>query len=603
MSGRWQFAALLALATISLVLSAGSAFAAPVTIKAKVVSVRGKRVYLKVNGSKELNPGQTVIVQRGKQRAKVRLIASSSKFLLIQAPKRFTLKADQAVRVRGTAERPVAPLVDAKPAVAVGGSISIGRRTPSLQEFLTKPEPTRELVGFSGMPGGEESEGLAEEERGLASNDPSGSVEVGADGAYEKRDNSDGNISRTTPYISLDLEINRLFGAERARFVILGSARHPLQGGADWTSHREEHLQARLAIVALELDAAEWADIESFSDRIELRLGRDEVRGAVEAGVIDGMQVGLRVGPLTAFGFGGIGAASNPRTYDYDTVAWGGGLRFNHAFAHTGSLRISVAAAHERWRDEGDRGYLEASFDAQFGAFGTRGAAVYDVYSSLRQRERGRLTTGDLSFYIQATDSLRLSAGYSERRSVYTAALIQKDLRELSLIGYLSAMDEAARRNVYAEGSFFVAGTFDIRIRGEHFDSRESRTHTGFEFALQLFDLFSGSDRLSFEVRGRHRGRGDGYEEHSSEAFGLVSYRFTGEVLEWGVDVAHRIIQPKDIEEPSEEDERRTAARFSFDVHATDSLTLGGYAEGEMQRGEGEDIDLFLVGAYIRYDY
>lgn len=602
MSGRRHFSTLLLLGAASLALIAAPALAAPLTVKAKVVSVRGNRVYLQVDGSRELEPGKNVVVQRGKQRAKVRLIASSSKFLLIQAPKRFKLKADQVVRVRGAAEKQAAPLVEVKPAVAVGGSVSIGRRTPSLQEFLTKPEPNRELVGFSGMPSGDEQEGLAEDEQGLPSNDPRGSVEVGADGAYEKRDNN-GNVSRTTPYINLHLEINRLFGAERARFVILGSARQPLQGGPDWTSHREEHLQARLATVAFELDAAEWADIESFTDRIELRLGRDEVPGAVEAGVIDGLQLGLRVGPVVAFGFGGVGAASNPRTYDYDTVAWGGGIRLNHAFAHTGSLRISVAAAHERWRDEGDRGYLEASFDAQFGAFGTRGAAVYDVYSSLRQRERGRLTTGDLSFYVQASDSLRLSAGYSERRSVYTAALIQEDLRELSLIGYLSAMDEAARRNVYAEGSFFVAGSFDIRIRGEHFDSRESRTHTGFEFAFQLFDLFGDSDRLSFELRGRHRGRGDGYEEHSSEAFALASYRYMGEVLEWGIDVAHRVIQPREIEEPSEEDERRTAARFSFDVHATDSFTLGGYAEGEMQRGEGEDIDLFLIGAYLRYDY
>ena len=77
-------------------------------------------------------------------------------------------------------------------------------------------------------------------------------------------------------------------------------------------------------------------------------------------------------------------------------------------------MRFSVAAAIERFRSENERGFLESRADIRYGVFGARGAFVYDIFSSVRDKRRERITTGELIAFVQATSDIRIEAGYRE---------------------------------------------------------------------------------------------------------------------------------------------------------------------------------------------
>ena len=173
--------ALLSTAAI-LVVAADRAQAQPKPLKAKVVSVRKNRVYLQLEEEANLVQGQKIVVARGGKSATVRLVASSSRFLLISRPKKLALKADQTVTVRAKAEAPATPLVKAGPARRIGGSISIGRRAPTLQQFRAQAPPRRKLFNFDGTV--EEDAGDDDDDEPKTGSRPAnevrGSLEVGA---------------------------------------------------------------------------------------------------------------------------------------------------------------------------------------------------------------------------------------------------------------------------------------------------------------------------------------------------------------------------------------------------------------------------------------
>jgi hypothetical protein len=602
-------------ACLLLGLCAPAALAAPSQRKGKVVSVRGQRVYVQVSGvGPTLEPDQLVRLRVGDREVDAQLVAASSKFLLLELDEGESLEADDQVVITGGAAPPPPGPAEAMPgpSTSAGGSeISVGRAQPTLHEWLREPEPERELVAFRGVAPTDEGEARAEaapeDEPRVEDNEVVGELELGVDGAFQDK----GDIDRTTPFARLRFEVRRLFGSDRASFLFYGSARQDFGGTQDWTGQREDDLNARFATMAFRLNARPSEQIDSFGDRIELVLGRDTVRDVVEAGVVDGFQGGVRFGPLMPFGFLGFAGSPNPRRYDYDSVTWGAGFRFAQAFEHSGAIRFSVAYSEEAFRGKGERRFVEGRADVRFGRFGMRGGAVYDFWSSLEDSHDHRLTTGELLLHLQATDDIRLEAGYRERRPVYTAELIQIDLEEAletvlvpnptpppeGLVTVADVMEESARRNVWATARIRFAQDWDFRVRGEHFQARESRDHTGVELGLGVSSLL-GRDRLGVDVAYRHRQKGNGIEVHATEPYVRLSYSVRGESVRWLFTAAYRLSIPE------ETGDGRLALRADFDSSLTEWFGFRGYGELDFVRGPGEGDDtLLLAGLALRLSF
>ncbi len=354
-------------------------------VEAKVVSLRGSNVHLELTtalkaGSERLVAGREVEVKVGEaEPIRAKLIAASSRFLVLELPPGVEL-GEGPVTVAGAAARPqrreqLKPSADAPQNTA---PVKVGRTAPSLGTFTKGPQPERELVPFrggtpkaEGKPGqGGVAEGQDPAENakprvdaegneltasGRIANQVVGEVMVGVDGFYD----DDLDINRTTPYTRVRLEVRQLGGSDRLRFRFYGSLRRPFEGTDDWTEHNSDQLNARVTYLALELDAAQPENIKSFSDRVEFGVGRATVPGVIEAGVLDGGRFGVRAGPVTVFGFGGFASSLNPREDDYENLIYGGGIRLEQAFAHSGAIRFSVAGAQQRYESEGVRDFVE----------------------------------------------------------------------------------------------------------------------------------------------------------------------------------------------------------------------------------------------------
>ncbi|RMG16419.1 MAG: hypothetical protein D6731_06180 [Planctomycetota bacterium] len=564
------------------------AFAAPEALPAKVVSVRGRRVYLELEVPAVLEPGGSVALEAKGESLSGELLAASSKFLLVRLPVGARPPGPgTAVRVRGGAPAPPPEpqVAVGPPRPARGSTVSIGRRQPTLQEFRRKPPPRFEKVPFRGLAQKAEEEvrpearlegELAQGEIPPPSNVVRGEVEVGADAAFRNQ----GRPDRKTPYAKLRLEVSHLGGSERASFVFYGSLRHPIDGGPDWTSSRREQLNARLAALAFRL-SSKLGEPERFTDRLELTLGRDAVPDVVEAGLVDGVQLGLRFGPVTGFFFAGAAASLNPRREDYDSPIAGGGFRLASALGHSGAVRFSLAYVHEAFRGEGERAFVESRAELRLGGFGARGALVLDRFSNLADDtfDPFEVTTGELIVYAQLSEAFRVEAGYRERRPLYTAELVQVDLDDELALGVGNGggarplvgdfFEESARRNVWASVAYDGA-VFGIALRGDHFQARESRDSTGGTIEPRLR---FGEHWLVFALGARHRGRGNGFKRHVTEYSARLTWRYGGEVFAPSATLAYRRSSPLN------QGDERLGLRLAVQLYLPRGFAVRGYLQ------------------------
>ena len=87
---------------------------------------------------------------------------------------------------------------------------------------------------------------------------------------------------------------------------------------------------------------------------------------------------------MTAFTLGGFASSLNPRIEDYESLIYGGGLRFEQAFSHSGAIRLSLAGVQERSSGKGERDFVEAQANLRYGLFGAQGILVVDFFDTLR---------------------------------------------------------------------------------------------------------------------------------------------------------------------------------------------------------------------------
>ncbi|MCA8925632.1 MAG: hypothetical protein KDD82_27735, partial [Planctomycetes bacterium] len=424
-----------------------------------------------------------------------------------------------------------------------------------------------------------------------------GHVEVGVDSAFD----SEVDVNRVTPYARLSLEVSRLGGNDRARFFFYGMARKPFDGVDDWTGHHEEELVARFSAAVLEIDAAPEGAIQSFSDRLEFAIGRSTIPGSVEAGVVDGARFGIRMGPLIGFGFAGVGASPNPRTIDYDSVIYGGGVRFSKSFTHSGAIQLSILGAQERFRGEGERDFFEANMDVRYGAVGARGALVIDLFDQLRDKQKTRLTTGQLSFYAQVSAAVRLEAGFRERRPAWSGELLARPrvLRggsELDPV-VLPFLDTQERRNLWSAINFAFGTGFRLGLRGQYYTAPESRDMYGGELNFSKDGLFA-EDRLSFQFAYRHRLKGNGIRRHSSDPYAAITYAWFGETVDLDVSLYYRTSIPSNAVGDS-----RIGTRVGLWANLVQNVSLRAYGSVEVRRAESDLTQVFFAGFALRYGF
>jgi len=575
-------------------------------VEAKVVSLRGSNVHLELTtavpaGSERLVAGREVEVKVGEaEPIRAKLIAASSRFLVLELPPGVEL-GEGPVTVAGAAARPqrreqLTPSADAPAQTA---PVKVGRTAPSLGTFTKGPQPERELVPFRGgtpkkegtPKAGGAAEGQEPEEdakprvdaegneltaSGRIANQVVGEVMVGVDAFYD----DDLDINRTTPYTRVRLEVRQLGGSDRLRFRFYGSLRRPFEGTDDWTEHNSDQLNARVTYLALELDAAQPEKIKSFSDRIEFGVGRATVPGVIEAGVVDGGRFGVRAGPVTVFGFGGFASSLNPREDDYENLIYGGGIRLEQAFAHSGAIRFSVAGAQQRYENDGVRDFVEGQAEIRYGLFGVRGLLVVDFFDPLRDKRDTRVTTGSLSTYAQVSKHVRLEAGYRERRPQYQRDLLEEDL----FAEAIANLDKTARRNMWAGVRFTLFdAAFELWLRAEIYEGRRSREANG---GVAGFSIRANArHRFLVEFALRRRFRSDSEDTKTYDPFAIVSWLFQGESLMSQLSIAYRDSFPKSA------DDRRIALRLFLDYEVGGGFGLRGYGEVNFRRDHITDDD------------
>jgi hypothetical protein len=602
---------------LTLLLSPAGVSAQELTIDAEVVSVRGDRVYLELREplAVEVALGSSVQVEGGSAQAVTAVLAVSSKFLVVEheGVDGLGLAAGDTLRVklRGQPRQGAS----ARPSGGESGTsapIVIGRRQPTESDYQATPPPTLEKVSFRRLPqpddgrrpdspehdgrepdpDGEEPDGEpVDREREVETNDVRGELVIGVDSLFD----DDADVSRVTPYGRLRLEIDGLGGSDRARFVFYGSVRQPFDGNPDWTGHHGEDLNANLTALALEIDARPEGQIESFSDRLELGLGRQAVPDVLEAGLIDGLRAGVRAGPIVAFAFGGFAVSPNPQREDYESLVYGGGLRFTKSFPHSGAIRISLAGAQERFRGEGERDWVESRFDLRYGSFGARGALVVDLYEQLVDRRKIRITTAFLSAYAQLSKGFRMELGYRERRSAYQADIFRTvggtDVDPL--VHLLLPRDE--RRTYYTAAYLTFLDTWTIDGRLEYYQARESQDAFGGGVGLSV--VLATRHRVRLDVSARHRMGGPGVARHSTDPFVSLTYGYQGDSFGFGAGFYYRSSLPDSA------GDSRVGLRLNTDVDIGRGFGIRGYAGFEFRRvtgdsGSGELFQLGLAGRY-----
>lgn len=603
--------ALIALAGLACLL--GGPARADSRVEAKVVSLRGQNVHLELTtavpaGSERLVAGREVEVKAGEgEPFRAKLIAASSRFLVLELPPGVEL-GEGPVTVAGAAARPqrreqLTPSADPPPQTA---PVKVGRTAPTLGTFTKGPQPERELVPFrggtpkakgqGGAGGGGVAEGEAPEEdakprvdaegneltpSGRIANQVVGEVMVGVDGFYD----DDLDINRTTPYTRLRLEVRQLGGSDRLRFRFYGSVRRPFEGTDDWTEHNSDQLNARVSYLALELDAEQSEKIKSFSDRIEFGVGRATVPGVIEAGVVDGGRFGVRAGPVTVFGFGGFASSLNPRDEDYENLIYGGGIRLEQAFSHSGAIRFSLAGAQQRYESDGVRDFVEGQAEIRYGLFGVRGQLVVDFFDPLRDKRDTRVTTGAIQAYAQFNKHVRLEGGYRERRPQYQRDLLEEDL----FAEAIANLDKTARRNMWGGLRFTLFdAAFELWFRGEVYEGRRSREANGGVVGFSI--RANQRHRFLVEFALRRRFRSDSEDTKTYDPFAIVSWLFQGESLMSQLSIAYRDSFPKSA------DDRRIALRLFLDYEIGGGFGLRGYGEVNFRRDHITDDD--GVGAF-----
>lgn len=567
-------------------------------VEAKVVSLRGQNVHLELTtalkaGAARLVPGREVEIRQEGVEEPIRatLIAASSRFLVVELPPDVEL-GEGSLQVAGATARPQRrdQLQQSGETPANTAPVKVGRTAPTLRTFRKEKVPARELVPFRGgtpkveaTPGdagvaeGEDpdapprvdAEGNELTASGRIANQVVGEVSIGVDGSYD----DDLDVNRTTPYTRLRLEVRQLGGSDRLRFRFYGSVRRPFNGTDDWTEHNSDQLNARVTYLALELDAAQPEKIRSFSDRIEFGVGRASVPGVIEAGVVDGGRVGVRAGPVTVFGFGGVASSLNPREDDYENLIYGGGIRLDQAFSHSGAIRLSVAGAQQRYENDGVRDFVEGQAELRYGLVGVRGMLVVDFFDPLRDKRDTRVTTGSISTYAQVSRYVRLEAGYRERRPQYQKDLLEEDL----FAEAIAALDKTARRNMWGGVRFTMFdAAFELWLRGEVYEGRRSREANGGVVGFSI--RANARHRFLAEFAIRRRFRSDSEDTKTYDPAVLVSWLFQGESLMSQVSIAYRDSFPKSA------DDRRIALRWFLDYEVGAGFGLRGYGELDSRR-------------------
>ncbi len=586
----------LALAALLLLLLAPAARAGEV--QAKVASVRGKKVYLELSKPVELRLGTRVVVKAGQGAEEVRtaVVAVSTKYLVVDVGD-AVLTPGQTVTLSGDAlsvavkETPTPPPPDT-------AEVKVGRQQPSAQEYQKTKPPARELVAFrrvarggpeappgparTGPPAPEGEEEPLDEAR---SNEVSGEVEVGID--YVNDDGVD--TSRSTPFGRFGLQVDRLGGSDRTRLLFYGSLRQPIDGDWDLTGRHKDELIADITALAVEVDARPEEEVQSFTDRIELKFGRTIVPGVVEAGLIDGAELGVRFGSITPFFYGGAGSSPNPEKTDYDTIVYGGGLRFERSFTHAGALRLSFAGGQQRFRGEGERDFVEGQLDARYDAFSLRGALVVDFYDATDDKREIRLTSGFLRAGFQANAHVRLEVGWSERRQQFQTAFI-RDLEPQAL----RALHPHHFRRTWDTVVILTGGSFDATLRGMIYEG--GRPAYGGGLTLGKNDTIV-RDRISLDLQLTHRRNGGGYRDHSSDPYIALGYTIYGEIVTVGFTVFYRSTIPNDT------GDERFGARTSVDVRLPRGFGVRLWGEVDGRRSEGDRGEAFMLGAALRWSF
>lgn len=597
----------LAAALAALLLLAAPALAGEV--QAKVASVRGKKVYLELSKPVELRLGTRVVVKAGQGADEVRsaVVAVSTKYLVVDVGD-ATLTPGQTVTLSGDALSVAAKAPPPAPAPDTA-EVKVGRQQPSAQEYQKTKPPARELVAFrrvarggpeaapgpapkAGPPPPAGSEGAqgdgAEDQAPLdeaRSNEVSGEVEVGID--YVNDDGVD--TSRSTPFGRFGLQVDRLGGSDRTRLLFYGSLRQPIDGEWDLTGRHKDELIADITALAVEVDARPEEEVQSFSDRIELKFGRTIVPGVVEAGLIDGAELGVRFGSITPFFYGGAGSSPNPERTDYDTIVYGGGLRFERSFTHAGALRLSFAGGQQRFRGEGERDFVEGQLDARYEAFSLRGAFVVDFYDATDDKREIRLTSGFLRAGFQANAHVRLEVGWSERRQQFQTAFI-RDLEPQAL----RALHPHHFRRTWDTVLVLTGGSFDATLRGIVYEG--GRSAYGGGVTLGKNDTFV-RDRISLDLLLTHRRNGGGYRTHSSDPYIALGYTIYGEVVTVGLSVFYRATLPDDT------GDERIGSRASVDLRLPRGFGVRLWGEVDFRDTDGDRGEAFMLGAALRWSF
>jgi hypothetical protein len=591
-------------------------------VEVKVISRRAQRVHLELSSpftakQARLAANATVVLQVGEGAPiQGKLLAVSSKYLVVEIPADVDLPQG-AMWIVGPTQAPPEGLDGRGGDAPTGSDVRVGRRQPTLATFRAKPVPKRELVAFEGgaapepsvasasgaTEGKEGDPGWADKPRvdaegreltrsGRIANEVRGDVILGLDGVAD----DEADVTRITPYLRVRLEVRQLGGSDRMRFRFFAGLRRPIDADFDdWTGERVDKENARFTTFVFEIESELPEHIKSFSDRIELAIGRDLVPGVLEAGIVDGARVGARFGSVTPFMFGGFAASNNPRFEDYDSLIAGGGIRLDHAFSHSGALRMSLAAAHERFRSEGQRDFIEAQGGLRLGAFGASGALVVDFYEPIQDKKNDiRLTTGMLNVYAQVNETVRVEAGYRERRALWQQELLQQDL----LAEQVALLDNSARRNLWAMLRLsLLENTLDVWFRAEHYHSRHAREATG--GAVGVGVKLNPRHRISAEFALRRRFKSESERRKTNDPFLLLSWLYQGESLMSQLSLGYRDSFPDDVHD------RRVALRLMLDYDLGGGFSLRGFGEADFRRNKvsSEDGVATYLGIAGRYRF
>lgn len=623
------------LALLLLPLAASLAQAKTAKVEVKLLSVRGDRVYLQLETARgleqaTLRAGQQVVIRLADGRkVKVKLIAVSSKYMVVGKDRRLAGAGGQRLVVRGRlGEAPDRTVTKAGQPKTGAAPIQIGRASPSVTDFRAQPEPERELVPFRGR-APEAPETKVEERKykkevgqdgevkitdedgnrltpsGLKANDVKGDVVVGVRGVYD----DEAGVSRTTPYARVRVEVRQLGGSDRMRFGFYGAIEHPFNGSRDWTGNNKEQLRARFTELVFEIETEKPDRIQSFSDRLELSIGRSTVPAVLEAGIVDGIRVGIRAGPVVFFGFGGLAASLNPRRSDFDSLIGGGGARFATRFGQKGALKLSLALAHERFRGEGERDFFETQGAFRWGPFGANGMLVGDLYDSYRDDEDFRITTAMLNLHYQVTRAIRVEGGYRERRPQYQLRLLNKDLDPRVLGRKLDPNDagepdplppflnrKSARRNMWAGVRLRLPARWVVYARAQHYQGRKTRDTTGGTLGVSWRPKPKHS--IAFQLSVLHRRRGVSSPDHTTDPFALFTYTYSGESLLLLLSLAYRDSIPQKVHD------RRLSARLQLEyAFGKSGFSLRGHTQADVRRDKVDDGLATYLGLAARYKF